>query len=82
MTRKYISTCVHFNAKVHLRKIYFNNKREIIEKYLYCKHDFLFFLLQLSLLSGQSNWLQLDRKVLDHYFSKTSGPLELKFLVR
>uniref|UniRef100_A0A3Q4I802 FERM domain containing 4Ba n=1 Tax=Neolamprologus brichardi TaxID=32507 RepID=A0A3Q4I802_NEOBR len=30
---------------------------------------------------GQSNWLQLDRKVLDHYFSKTSGPLELKFLV-
>uniref|UniRef100_A0A3P8QT87 FERM domain-containing protein n=1 Tax=Astatotilapia calliptera TaxID=8154 RepID=A0A3P8QT87_ASTCA len=32
--------------------------------------------------TGQSNWLQLDRKVLDHYFSKTSGPLELKFLVR
>lgn len=31
---------------------------------------------------GQHNWLQLDRKVLDHDFSKTSGPLELKFLVR
>lgn len=36
----------------------------------------------LFLLSGQNNWLQLDRKVLDHDFSKTSGPLELKFLVR
>ncbi|XP_026203235.1 FERM domain-containing protein 4B isoform X2 [Anabas testudineus] len=32
--------------------------------------------------TGQNNWLQLDRKVLDHGFSKTSGPLELKFLVR
>ncbi|XP_049443282.1 FERM domain-containing protein 4B isoform X3 [Epinephelus fuscoguttatus] len=32
--------------------------------------------------TGQSNWLQLDRKVLDHDFSKSSGPLELKFLVR
>ncbi|XP_056220401.1 FERM domain-containing protein 4B isoform X4 [Seriola aureovittata] len=32
--------------------------------------------------TGQNNWLQLDRKVLDHDFSKTSGPLELKFLVR
>ncbi|XP_017291326.1 FERM domain-containing protein 4B isoform X3 [Kryptolebias marmoratus] len=32
--------------------------------------------------NGQNNWLQLDRKVLDHDFSKTSGPLELKFLVR
>ncbi|KAM8913982.1 FERM domain-containing protein 4B isoform 2-T3 [Spinachia spinachia] len=32
--------------------------------------------------TGQSNWLQLDRKVLDHDFSKTSGPAELKFLVR
>ncbi|XP_023180377.1 FERM domain-containing protein 4B-like isoform X4 [Xiphophorus maculatus] len=31
---------------------------------------------------GQNNWLQLDRKVLDHAFSKTSGPLEIKFLVR
>ncbi|XP_036007867.1 FERM domain-containing protein 4B isoform X3 [Fundulus heteroclitus] len=30
----------------------------------------------------QNNWLQLDRKVLDHAFSKTSGPLEVKFLVR
>ncbi|KAM9758616.1 FERM domain-containing protein 4B isoform 2-T2 [Menidia menidia] len=32
--------------------------------------------------TGQNNWLHLDRKVLDHDFSKTSGPLELKFLVR
>ncbi|XP_040889696.1 FERM domain-containing protein 4B isoform X2 [Toxotes jaculatrix] len=32
--------------------------------------------------TGQNNWLQLDRKVLDHDFSKTSGPLELKFHVR
>ncbi|XP_029357438.1 FERM domain-containing protein 4B isoform X2 [Echeneis naucrates] len=32
--------------------------------------------------TGQNNWLQLDRKVLDHDFSRTSGPLELKFLVR
>ncbi|XP_068598397.1 FERM domain-containing protein 4B [Brachionichthys hirsutus] len=32
--------------------------------------------------TGQNNWLQLDRKVLDHDFSKTSGPLELTFLVR
>lgn len=43
---------------------------------------FFFSFCNLTLLSGQSNWLQLDRKVLDHYFSKTSGPLELKFLVR
>ncbi|XP_037535067.1 FERM domain-containing protein 4B [Nematolebias whitei] len=32
--------------------------------------------------NGQNNWLQLERKVLDHDFSKTSGQLELKFLVR
>ncbi|XP_072308016.1 FERM domain-containing protein 4B isoform X2 [Eucyclogobius newberryi] len=32
--------------------------------------------------TGQRNWLQLDRKVLDHAFSKTSGNLELRFLVR
>ncbi|XP_008318724.1 FERM domain-containing protein 4B isoform X3 [Cynoglossus semilaevis] len=32
--------------------------------------------------TGQNNWLQLDRKVLDHDISKTSGPLEIKFLVR
>ncbi|XP_041639425.1 FERM domain-containing protein 4B isoform X2 [Cheilinus undulatus] len=32
--------------------------------------------------TGQNNWLQLDRKVLDHDFSKNSGSLELKFLVR
>uniref|UniRef100_A0A9J7Z5P1 FERM domain containing 4B n=2 Tax=Cyprinus carpio TaxID=7962 RepID=A0A9J7Z5P1_CYPCA len=31
---------------------------------------------------GQTNWLQLDRRVLDHDFSKKSGPLELKFQVR
>lgn len=36
----------------------------------------------LFLFSGQNNWLQLDRKVLDHDFSKTSEPLELNFLVR
>ncbi|XP_048110774.1 FERM domain-containing protein 4B isoform X1 [Alosa alosa] len=32
--------------------------------------------------TGQSNWLQLDRRVLEHNFSKKTGPLELKFLVR
>ncbi|KAM6927632.1 FERM domain-containing protein 4B [Xenentodon cancila] len=32
--------------------------------------------------TGQNNWLQLDRKVLDHDFSKSLGPLDLKFLVR
>ncbi|XP_029550482.1 FERM domain-containing protein 4B isoform X2 [Salmo trutta] len=32
--------------------------------------------------TGQSNWLQLDRRVLDHDFTKKTGPLELKFLVR
>uniref|UniRef100_A0A6Q2Z6K2 FERM domain-containing protein n=1 Tax=Esox lucius TaxID=8010 RepID=A0A6Q2Z6K2_ESOLU len=32
--------------------------------------------------TGQCNWLQLDRRVLDHDFSKKTGPLELKFLVR
>ncbi|XP_067316285.1 FERM domain-containing protein 4B isoform X3 [Pseudorasbora parva] len=31
---------------------------------------------------GQTNWLQLDRRVLDHDFSKKTGPLELKFQVR
>ncbi|XP_016146486.1 FERM domain-containing protein 4B-like [Sinocyclocheilus grahami] len=31
---------------------------------------------------GQKNWLQLDRRVLDHDFSKKTGPLELKFQVR
>uniref|UniRef100_A0A4W5LN62 FERM domain containing 4B n=1 Tax=Hucho hucho TaxID=62062 RepID=A0A4W5LN62_9TELE len=31
---------------------------------------------------GQSKWLQLDRRVLDHDFTKKTGPLELKFLVR
>ncbi|XP_077385833.1 FERM domain-containing protein 4B-like isoform X2 [Festucalex cinctus] len=32
--------------------------------------------------TGQNNWLHLDRKVLDHDFSKTSDPLEIKFFVR
>ncbi|XP_070967670.1 FERM domain-containing protein 4B-like isoform X3 [Oncorhynchus clarkii lewisi] len=32
--------------------------------------------------TGQSKWLQLDRRVLDHDFTKKTGPLELKFLVR
>ncbi|XP_041748445.1 FERM domain-containing protein 4B isoform X2 [Coregonus clupeaformis] len=32
--------------------------------------------------TGQHNWLQLDRRVLDHDFTKKTGPLELKFLVR
>ncbi|CAB1353564.1 unnamed protein product [Coregonus sp. 'balchen'] len=30
---------------------------------------------------GQSKWLQLDRRVLDHDFTEKTGPLELKFLV-
>ncbi|XP_062853610.1 FERM domain-containing protein 4B isoform X2 [Trichomycterus rosablanca] len=32
--------------------------------------------------NGQTNWLQLNRRVLDHNFSKKQGPLELKFHVR
>lgn len=32
--------------------------------------------------TGQRNWLQMDRRVLDHNFSKKSGPVALKFLVR
>ncbi|XP_054639539.1 FERM domain-containing protein 4B isoform X2 [Dunckerocampus dactyliophorus] len=32
--------------------------------------------------TGQNNWLQLDRKVLDHDFSKALTALELKFYVR
>lgn len=40
------------------------------------------WLIFVFLPSGQHNWLQLDRKVLDHDFYKTSGPLELRFLVR
>ncbi|TRY82136.1 hypothetical protein DNTS_009454 [Danionella cerebrum] len=31
---------------------------------------------------GQTKWLQLERRVLDHDFSKKTGPLELKFQVR
>ncbi|KAA0706790.1 FERM domain-containing protein 4B GRP1-binding protein GRSP1 [Triplophysa tibetana] len=31
---------------------------------------------------GQCKWLQLDRKVLEHDFSKKSGPIALQFLVR
>lgn len=32
--------------------------------------------------SGQCKWLQLDRRVLEHDFSKKSGPIALLFLVR
>uniref|UniRef100_A0A8C9S5A1 FERM domain containing 4B n=1 Tax=Scleropages formosus TaxID=113540 RepID=A0A8C9S5A1_SCLFO len=32
--------------------------------------------------TGQCKWLQLDRRVLDHDFSKKTGPIALKFLVR
>ncbi|KAI1890962.1 hypothetical protein AGOR_G00158980 [Albula goreensis] len=32
--------------------------------------------------TGQRNWLQMDRRVLDHDFSKKAGPVALKFLVR
>ncbi|KAJ8259755.1 hypothetical protein GJAV_G00173040 [Gymnothorax javanicus] len=32
--------------------------------------------------TGQRNWLQMDRRVLDHDFPKKSGPIPLKFLVR
>ncbi|XP_072541006.1 FERM domain-containing protein 4B isoform X2 [Salminus brasiliensis] len=32
--------------------------------------------------TGQTNWLQLNRRVLDHDFSRKAGPLELKFQVR
>ncbi|XP_048878161.1 FERM domain-containing protein 4B isoform X2 [Brienomyrus brachyistius] len=32
--------------------------------------------------TGQCKWLQLDRRVLDHDFSKRTGPISLKFLVR
>uniref|UniRef100_A0A8C2DTH6 FERM domain containing 4Bb n=1 Tax=Cyprinus carpio TaxID=7962 RepID=A0A8C2DTH6_CYPCA len=31
---------------------------------------------------GQCKWLQLDRRVLEHDFSKKSGPIALQFLVR
>ncbi|GAA6104843.1 FERM domain-containing protein 4B isoform X1 [Tachysurus ichikawai] len=32
--------------------------------------------------NGQTSWLQLNRRVLEHNFSKKTGPLELKFHVR
>ncbi|XP_053492024.1 FERM domain-containing protein 4B isoform X2 [Ictalurus furcatus] len=32
--------------------------------------------------NGQTSWLQLNRRVLEHNFSKKTGPLELKFQVR
>uniref|UniRef100_A0A671MD45 FERM domain-containing protein 4B-like n=1 Tax=Sinocyclocheilus anshuiensis TaxID=1608454 RepID=A0A671MD45_9TELE len=32
--------------------------------------------------TGQCKWLQLDRRVLEHDFSKKSGPVALQFLVR
>lgn len=36
----------------------------------------------LDFCSGQRKWLQMDRRVLDHDFSKKSGPIALNFLVR
>lgn len=33
-------------------------------------------------LSGQRKWLQMDRRVLEHDFSKKSVPFVLNFLVR
>uniref|UniRef100_A0A7N6BRC3 FERM domain-containing protein n=1 Tax=Anabas testudineus TaxID=64144 RepID=A0A7N6BRC3_ANATE len=32
--------------------------------------------------NGQRKWLQMDRRVLEHDFSKKSGPIALSFLVR
>lgn len=32
--------------------------------------------------SGQRKWLQMDRRVLDHDFSKKAVPITLSFLVR
>ncbi|XP_062396125.1 FERM domain-containing protein 4B [Sardina pilchardus] len=32
--------------------------------------------------TGQCKWLQMDRRVLEHDFSKKSGPIPLNFLVR
>ncbi|XP_031172237.1 FERM domain-containing protein 4B isoform X3 [Sander lucioperca] len=32
--------------------------------------------------NGQRKWLQMDRRVLEHDFSKKSGPIALNFLVR
>lgn len=39
-------------------------------------------MLPLDFCSGQRKWLQMDRRVLDHDFSKKSGPIALNFLVR
>lgn len=36
----------------------------------------------LLLCSGQRKWLQMDRRVLDHDFSKKAVPVALGFLVR
>lgn len=93
---QYSSVCVLFchillllKALVDLEPIYVYRRKErkgeerkekMKEKLKSQYFDMRFILL--FLLSGQNNWLQLDRKVLDHDFSKTSGPLELKFLVR
>jgi hypothetical protein len=38
--------------------------------------------LMLTSCSGQCKWLQMDRRVLEHDFSKKSGTISLKFLVR
>jgi len=35
-----------------------------------------------SLARGHLNWLQLDRRVLEHDFPKKSGPVVLYFCVR
>lgn len=39
-------------------------------------------MLSFGCCSGQRKWLQMDRRVLDHDFSKKSGPIALNFLVR
>lgn len=49
-----------------------------------CIYIYVYGLLMLPLdfCSGQRKWLQMDRRVLDHDFSKKSGPVALNFLVR
>lgn len=32
--------------------------------------------------SGHYQWLQLDRRVLEHEFTKKTGPIELHFAIR
>lgn len=45
-----------------------------------CTYELL--MLPLDFCSGQRKWLQMDRRVLDHDFSKKSGSIALNFLVR